>query len=133
MIRHHLANLLKTQYLNEFNPRVLWDALKTRFDHLREISLPIAKHNWTNLHVQDHKLIAEYNGELLWITSQLAVCGHLVDDLEKIEKTLLTFHATNLIIASQYRNMAFTKYSELIAHMLLAERHQVLLLENAKA
>lgn len=41
---------------------------------------------------------------------------------EQIEKTLSMFQATNLILASQYRNISFTKYSELIAYMLLAEK-----------
>lgn len=45
LIRHHLAEPLKTQYINEFNPRVLWDALKTRFDHMREISLLAVRHD----------------------------------------------------------------------------------------
>lgn len=55
-----------------------------------------------------------------------------VGDEEQIEKTLSTFHSTNLVISTQYRNMQFTKYSELIAHMLLAEKHQILLLQNSK-
>lgn len=77
-------------------------------------------------------MTANYNSKIFQITSQLAVCGHPIPDEEKIEKTLLTFHATNLILASQYRNMRFTKYSELIAYMLLIEKHQLLLLDNSK-
>lgn len=36
-IRHHLVEPLKTQYMNEFNPRVLWEELKSRFDHMRDL------------------------------------------------------------------------------------------------
>lgn len=118
--------------MNEYNPRILWDELKLRFDHLRTISLPAASHDWINLRVQDHTMVANYNNELFRITSQLSVCGHPIDDAEQIERTLSTFHPTNLVLAAQYRNMNFTKYSELMAHMLLAEKHQILLLENAK-
>jgi hypothetical protein len=64
LIRHHLADLLKQQYMNEFNPRVLWDELKSCFDHTRTIFLPAARHDWINLRVQDHKSISEYNSEL---------------------------------------------------------------------
>jgi hypothetical protein len=124
LIRHHLAEALKTQYMNEYNPRILWDELKLRFDHMRIISLPAACYDWINLRVQDFATVASYNSELFGITSQLAVCGHKVDDEEQIERTLSTFHATNLILSAQYRNMNFTKYSELIAHMLLAEKRQ---------
>ncbi|CAM6104237.1 unnamed protein product [Calypogeia fissa] len=122
-IRHHLAEPLKTQYLNQFNPRILWEDLKLRFDHMRLVSLPAARHDWINLRVQDHTSVANYNGELFRITSQLAVCGHPVADDEQIERTLSTFNARNLILAAQYQNMGFTKHSELIAHMLNAEKH----------
>lgn len=39
LIRHHLTESLKTQYMNEFNSRVLWEGLKACFDHMRDISL----------------------------------------------------------------------------------------------
>jgi hypothetical protein len=37
-----------------------------------------------------------------------------------------------LILSAQYRNMNFTKYSEQRAHMLLAEKHRILLLNNSR-
>jgi hypothetical protein len=70
--------------------------------------------------------------KLFQITSQVAVCGQPMPDEELIDKTLSTFHATNFILAIQYRNMKFIKYLELIAYMLLAEKHQLLLLDNRK-
>lgn len=45
LICHHLAEPLKTQYTNEFNPRVLWEDLKSRFDHMRDISLLAVRHD----------------------------------------------------------------------------------------
>lgn len=133
LIRHHLAYSLKRQYLNEANPRILWDELQSGFNHTRTIALPAARHDWINLRVQDHKSMAEYNSELFRIVAQLALCGHPVQDEEQIEKTLSTLHSTNLVLATQYRNMKFQRYSELIAHMLLSEKHQLLLLQNTKA
>ena len=47
-----------------------------------------------------------------------------------IEKILSTFHAANIILAQQYRNMRFTKYSDLMSMLLLAEKHNELLLKN---
>lgn len=38
IIRHHLDQDLQNQYIDEFNPRALWDALKRRYDHMRLIS-----------------------------------------------------------------------------------------------
>lgn len=131
-IRHHLEEPLKIQYMNELNVRILWEALQLRFNHMRTITLPASRHDWINLRVQDFPSIAAYNGELFRITAHMAVCGHPITDEEQIEKTLSTLHATNHIISTQYRNMAFTRYSELIAHMLMSERHQLLLLENSK-
>lgn len=133
LLRHHLAAPLKRQYVNEANPRVLWDHLQRRFDHTRLISLPGARHDWINLRVQDHKSMSDYNGELFRITAELTICGHPVNDAEQIERTLSTMHPTNAILAEQYRNMNFVEYSRLIAHMLLAEKHHILLLHNSKA
>lgn len=118
--------------MNEYNLWILWDDLHSRFDHTRTIFLPAARHDWVNLRVQDHKTIAEYNSELFRIVAQLTICGQPVTNEEQIEKTLLTLHSTNLVLSTQYRNMRFTKYLELIAHMLLAEKHQLLLLQNTR-
>lgn len=49
LIRHHLDKELQSQYLDEYNPRALWDALKRRYDHLRLISLPSARNDWIHL------------------------------------------------------------------------------------
>ena len=99
---------------------------------MRLISLPAARHDWINLRVQDHKSIAEYNSELFRIASQLALYGQPINDAEQIEKTLSTLHPSNIVLSTQYRNMNFTQYSQLIAHMLVLEKQQMLLLENAK-
>lgn len=88
LIRHHLAAPLKKQYMNHYDPRTLWDDLQSRFDHMKTIPLPAARHDWINLRVQDHTSIANYNSELFRITSQLAVCGHPIHDEEQKKNTL---------------------------------------------
>lgn len=61
ILRHHMDQDLQIQYLDEYNPRALWDALKQLYDHLRLISLPAARNDWIHIRVLDHPMIASYN------------------------------------------------------------------------
>ena len=45
-------------------------------------------------------------------------------------KTYTTFHASNILLEQQYRERCFTKYSELIACLLVVEQNNELLLKN---
>ena len=47
-----------------------------------------------------------------------------------LEKTFTTFHASNVLLQQQYRERRFTKYFELIACLLVAEKNNELLLQN---
>ena len=47
-----------------------------------------------------------------------------------LEKTYTTFHASNVLMQQQYRERHFTRYSELIACLLVAEQNNELLLKN---
>ncbi|KAI5353934.1 hypothetical protein L3X38_006828 [Prunus dulcis] len=47
-----------------------------------------------------------------------------------LEKTLSTFHASNVLLQQQYRHSGFKKYSELVSCLLLAEQNNELLLKN---
>jgi hypothetical protein len=96
------------------------------------MALPKARQEWMNLQVQDFTTIAAYNNELFRITSTLTLCGEPVSDADLLEKTLSTFHPSNIVLSTQYRNMRFCQYSELISHLLLAEKQQELMLRNAK-
>ncbi|CAL9031314.1 unnamed protein product, partial [Prunus brigantina] len=42
----------------------------------------------------------------------------------------VTFHASNVLLQQQYRHSGFTKYSELVSCLLLAEQNNELLLKN---
>ncbi|XP_051128011.1 uncharacterized protein LOC127249310 [Andrographis paniculata] len=64
------------------------------------------------------------------ITSQLRHCGENVSESDMMEKTFSTFHASNMVLQQQYREMGFQKYYELITCLLLAEQNNELLLKN---
>ncbi|XP_057452748.1 uncharacterized protein LOC130744594 [Lotus japonicus] len=64
------------------------------------------------------------------ITSQLKLCGENVSDADMLEKTFSTFHASNVVLQQQYRERGFTKYSELISCLLVAEQNNELLMKN---
>ena len=46
------------------------------------------------------------------------------------KKTFTTFHASNVLMQQQYREHRFTKYSELIACLLVAKKNNKFLLQN---
>jgi hypothetical protein len=132
LLKQHMEQPLKSQYMTELNPQLLWDQLKARFDHMREVWLPEARRDWYNLRIMDHTSIAKYNSALFRITAQLEMCGHPVTKGDKIDKTLSTFPESNIALGTQYRNMRFTLYSDLIAHLLVEEKQQIIALQNAR-
>ncbi|XP_076955265.1 uncharacterized protein LOC143630042 [Bidens hawaiensis] len=62
--------------------------------------------------------------------SQLILCGENITDKEMLEKTFSTFHASNMLLQQQYRERGFTKYSELISCLLVAEQNNELIMKN---
>ncbi|XP_021744436.1 uncharacterized protein LOC110710451 [Chenopodium quinoa] len=121
-LRHHLHEGLKTEYLTVKDPQVLWSNLKERYDHQKTVILPKARYDWLHLRLQDLKSVSEYNLAMFRITSQLKLCGEKITDAEMLEKTYSTFHANNVVLQTQYREKGFTKYSELISCLLVAEK-----------
>ncbi|CAM8990491.1 unnamed protein product [Rhodiola kirilowii] len=112
LLRHHLHESLKAQYLTVKEPYELWKSLKDRFDHQRTVTLPRARYEWTHLRLQDFKKVSDYNSELFRIVSTMNLCGEKISDKEILEKTLSTFHANNLVLQQQYRERGFKTYSE---------------------
>ena len=49
------------------------------------------------------------------------------------KRRFTTFHASNLVLQQQYREMGFKKYSDLISCLLVAKQHNTLLLKNYEA
>ncbi|XP_059291953.1 uncharacterized protein LOC132045380 [Lycium ferocissimum] len=129
-LRHHLDEGLKLEYLTIKDPFMLWNNLKDRYDHLTRVILPQARFDWIHLRLQDFKSICEYNSSMFRIISQLKLCGENITDNDMLEKTFTTFHASNVLLQQQYREMGFKKYSELISHLLVAEQNNGLLMKN---
>nr|XP_004253487.1 uncharacterized protein LOC101261606 [Solanum lycopersicum]XP_025884690.1 uncharacterized protein LOC112940653 [Solanum lycopersicum] len=130
---HHLDEGLKIEYLMVKDPLELWTDLKGRYDHLKATVLPRAHYEWMHLRFQDFKTVIVYNSVVFRITSQLKLCGETIKDEDMLEKTLTTFHVSNVILQQQYREKSFQKYSELISCLLVVEQHNALLMKNHEA
>ena len=129
-IRHHIDASLKSEYLTVKDPLILWNNLKERYDHQKTVILPKAHYDWLHLRLQDFKSVSDYNSAIFKISSQLQLCGEKITDEDMLEKTYTTFHASNMLLQQQYRERRFTRYSELIACLLVAEQNNELLLKN---
>ncbi|BBN67488.1 transposable element gene [Prunus dulcis] len=99
-LRRHIHEALKSEYVVVDEPLVLWKALGERYDHQR-MNYLINEAMWENISEED-----------------------------MLEKTLSTFHASNVLLQQQYRHSGFKKYSELVSCLLLAEQNNELLLKN---
>jgi hypothetical protein len=133
LLRRHLDQALRLQYLEVDDPADLWVQLHARFHHQQTFFLPQARTDWLNLRVLDFPDFVSFNSELHRIVAQLRLCGETVTENELIEKTLSTFPLATAILSQQYMNMKYKKHSTLMAQLLLAEKHQQLLLRNAES
>ena len=133
ILRHHINPSLRQQYIQVEHPADLWTQLHERFHHEQTIFLPDARNDWINLQVLDFHDLMSFNAELHRITAQLRLCGETVTEAQLIDKTLSTFPPATAILAQQYHNMKFAKHSELMSHLLLAKKHQHILLKNVEA
>ncbi|XP_009376321.2 uncharacterized protein LOC103965028 [Pyrus x bretschneideri] len=121
-IRRHIHDALQTKYLTEEDPHTFWLALADHFDHQKDIYLLKARHDWQHLYFQDFKSVNEYNSEVCRIRSLLKFYKVELTESDLLEKTYLTFHATNIVLQQQYRAQKFAKFSDLISVLLLAEK-----------
>ena len=115
------------------DPADLWAQLHARFHHQQVLFLLQARTDWINLRVLDFPDFVTYNSEIHRIVSQLRLCGQEITDADLIEKTLSTFPHANAMMSQMYRNMKFKKHATLMAHLLMAEKNQQLLLRNAES
>lgn len=53
--------------------------------------------------------------------------------VDMMEKTLSTFHASNITLQQQYRIRGFRGYFELIANLFIAEENNELLMRNHRS
>jgi hypothetical protein len=88
MIRNHLHIDLKSEYVMEEEPNVLWYALQTRYEQQKVVILPEANHDWTMLRLQNFKSVREYNHVIHKICARLHFCEKEPFEADKIEKIL---------------------------------------------
>ncbi|XP_068331544.1 uncharacterized protein [Pyrus communis] len=81
-----------------FIRRHLDEELKSEYNHQTTVILPRARYEWTHLRIQDFKSVAEYNSALFRITSQMKLCWDIITEEHMLEKTLSTFHASNVLL-----------------------------------
>jgi hypothetical protein len=94
---HHLHEELKFKFLTIKDPLILWQNLKERYDHQMIIILPKAHYD-LHLQLQDFKLVSDYNFSMFNISSKLKLYGDNIIDGDMLEKTLFTFHASNVFL-----------------------------------
>ena len=92
--------------------------------------LPKTRYDWMHLRLQDFKTVSEYNSSLFKISFKLKLYGEKITDENMLEKTFIAFHTSNVLLQQQYRERRFTKYSELISCLLVAEQNNKLLMKN---
>jgi nucleotidyltransferase/DNA polymerase involved in DNA repair len=61
IVRNHIHQDLKSEYMMEENPRELWKNLKQCYEQHKATVLPEATHEWNHLRLQDFKTVDEYN------------------------------------------------------------------------
>ncbi|XP_020196760.1 uncharacterized protein [Aegilops tauschii subsp. strangulata] len=108
----------------------LWTALKQRFERLKYTVKPRAEAEWILLRFADFKTVGEYNSALHRICTTLRLCGTEITDSQKIEKTLSTFHPDAVQSSRNYRQGNYTRYSELIDVLQVAEAQDEVLKKN---
>lgn len=75
-----------------------------------------------NLCMLDYTSVIAYTNDLFRIISTLTTWGEPVADSTVVDKTLSTFHPSNLILATRYCNTKFAQYLELTSHLLVAKK-----------
>jgi hypothetical protein len=97
-LRHHIHPDLKMECLEVRDLLVSWTKLQERFDKQKAVLLPQARRDWAQLRFLDYKTVEAYNTAIHRIVAQLRFCGQVVTELEMIEKTLETFHPSNMVL-----------------------------------
>ncbi|XP_050152100.1 uncharacterized protein LOC126626747 [Malus sylvestris] len=129
-ICRHLDEGLKIEYLTVEDPLTLWKALRNGYNHQKTVVLPRARYEWAHLRIQDFKTVAEYNSAMFKITSQLKLYGETITEEDMLEKTFSIFHASNVLLQQQYREICFAEYNQLISVLLVAEQNNEILIKN---
>ena len=127
IMRYHLTEDLRNQYLNIENPRDLWTKLKSRYTM---VLLPKVRHEWMSLRFQDFESVDEYHFALSKIVYKLRLCGEVVTEEDLLEKTFLTTDPRDLLLQHIYREKGFTTYNDLLS--CLTKQSNQLLKRNSE-
>ena len=65
-LRRHLDESIIYDYANMRDPKELWKSLKDRFDHQKDITLPLARDEWQSLRFQDFDKVMNIDRDM-WI------------------------------------------------------------------
>jgi hypothetical protein len=122
IIRYQIHPDLKSEYILEEEPSILWATLKNHYEQQNVVILPEENHDWVHLHLQDYKSTRDYNHVIHKICAKLQFYKKETSDEEKIEKTLTTMLPSDRILKHQYRARNCQYYSELVQD-LEAEKH----------
>jgi hypothetical protein len=79
---------LKSEYVLEEEPSVLWTALQNRYEQQMDVILPEANHDWIHLRLLDYKSIGDYNHVVHKICAKLRFCEKEPSNKDKVEKLL---------------------------------------------
>ncbi|XP_026396219.1 uncharacterized protein LOC113290845 [Papaver somniferum] len=129
-LRRHLSPTLKHEVSHCREPQKLWSTIKGKYDHFKVVTLPKIHGQWIHMRFQDFKSVSAYNSELHKIAAQFEMLGELLSEESKIEKTLSTFHASHIVLQQLYRESRFTRYSDFICCVIVAEQNNELLIKN---
>jgi hypothetical protein len=84
--KNHIHPNLKSGYVMEEEPSMLWAALQTRYEQHNIVILSEENHDWTHLSFQDYKSIKDYNHVIHKICARLCFCEKEPSEVDKIEK-----------------------------------------------
>jgi hypothetical protein len=121
---------LKSEYVLEEEPSVLWTAIQNRYEQQKAMILPEANHDWVHLCLQDYKSIGNYNHVVHKICAKLWFCEKEPSYEDNIEKILTTMLSSDRVLKHQYHAQNYQHYSELIQDLLQAEKHDELTMRN---
>jgi hypothetical protein len=130
IIRNQQHVDLKSEYVNEEEPHVLWAALQIRYEQQKAVILPETNHDWTMLRLQDFKSIGEYNHVVHKICARLRFWEKEPSEEDKIEKALQTMLPSDRMLQLQYRAKNYQTYSDIVHDLLQEEKHDDLTLCN---
>ena len=135
-IRRHIDRTLKRQYLNEKDPKVLWDKLKDRFANVKDTQLPELTLKWETIKFSEFETVNQFQQEIISLQSDLFALGITKDDKDLIEKTFSTFPPAYNIMCNHLKIMVKEKsiknFNELMVLLSTQERADELRLNNSR-